>query len=68
MSNFEKNVELLLYFDRYKDMVETFADNVEYVPGGATLNAIKVAQVDEYSNFISPLFLFLYKLNICFPN
>ncbi|XP_022319650.2 uncharacterized protein LOC111122288 isoform X1 [Crassostrea virginica] len=28
----------------YKDMVETFADNVEYVPGGATLNAIKVAQ------------------------
>lgn len=59
MSNFELNVELLLYFDRYKDMVETFADNVEYVPGGATLNAIKVAQVNEYSNFVSPLFLYL---------
>nr|XP_034314455.1 adenosine kinase 2 isoform X1 [Crassostrea gigas] len=28
----------------YKDMVDTFGDKVEYVPGGATLNAIKVAQ------------------------
>lgn len=60
MLNFEKNLELLLYFDRYKDMVETFADNVEYVPGGATLNAIKVAQVDEYSNSFHP-FLYICK-------
>ena len=58
MSNFEKNVELLLYFDRYKDMVETFADNVEYVPGGATLNAIKVAQVEYIQILFHPNFYF----------
>ena len=29
---------------RYQDMTDTFKD-VLYVPGGATLNAIKVAQV-----------------------
>lgn len=28
----------------YDDMAKTFADHVEYIPGGATLNAIKVAQ------------------------
>lgn len=30
---------------RYSDMAKTFADHVEYIPGGATLNAIKLAQV-----------------------
>ncbi|VDI56153.1 adenosine kinase [Mytilus galloprovincialis] len=29
----------------YSDMAKTFADHVEYIPGGATLNAIKLAQV-----------------------
>lgn len=28
----------------YDDMVKTYSDNVEYIPGGATMNAIKVAQ------------------------
>lgn len=39
-------------FKRYKDMVDTFGDKVEYVPGGATLNAIKVAQVYEFEGVI----------------
>lgn len=29
-------------------MANTYADNVEYIPGGATLNAIKIAQVLIY--------------------
>jgi len=29
-------------------MAKTYADNVEYIPGGATLNAIKLAQVLIY--------------------
>lgn len=33
-------------------MVDTFGDKVEYVPGGATLNAIKVAQVCECEGVI----------------
>ena len=28
----------------YDDMAKIYADNVEYIPGGATLNAIKLAQ------------------------
>ncbi|OWF37829.1 adenosine kinase-like isoform X2 [Mizuhopecten yessoensis] len=28
----------------YDDMTETFKDSVEYVPGGATLNSIRIAQ------------------------
>ncbi|CAC5409659.1 E2.7.1.20 [Mytilus coruscus] len=28
----------------YDDMAKTYADHVEYIPGGATLNAIKLAQ------------------------
>lgn len=39
-------------FFRYHDMVETFGDKVEYVPGGATLNAIRVAQVCESTGVI----------------
>lgn len=31
-------------FGRYKEMAETFKD-VEYIPGGATLNTLRVAQV-----------------------
>jgi len=33
-----------MYCYRYQDMTETFKE-VSFVPGGATLNAIKVAQV-----------------------
>jgi hypothetical protein len=29
-------------------MAKIYADNVEYIPGGATLNAIKLAQVLIY--------------------
>lgn len=40
---------MITYYDnnlhRYSDMAKTFADHVEYIPGGATLNAIKLAQV-----------------------
>jgi hypothetical protein len=33
-------------------MVDTFGNKVEYVPGGATLNAIKVAQVGGESRCV----------------
>ena len=35
---------MTMYCYRYQDMTETFKE-VSFVPGGATLNAIKVAQV-----------------------
>lgn len=38
-------------------MVDTFGDKVEYVPGGATLNAIKVAQVCECEGVIYALWI-----------
>ena len=35
---------MILYLCRYKEMAETF-ENVKFIPGGAALNAIRIAQV-----------------------